>query len=69
MIKLKRIKLKNKNLHAILVGSAVIMFWRGLWGLMDRYLFPDNPVVSFLISISLGLLILLVIDLSLEKLG
>ncbi len=69
MIKLKRIRLKNKNLHAILVGSAIIMFWRGLWGLMDQYLFPDDPVLSFLISIILGLFILLAIDLSLEELG
>lgn len=69
MFKLKKIRLRNKNLHSILVGSAIIMFWRGSWGLMDRYLFPENPVLSFLVSISLGLLILLAMDLSLEGLG
>lgn len=68
MFKLKRIRLKNKNFHSILVGAAIIMFWRGLWGLMDKYLFPENPVLSFLVSIFIGLMILLVLDLSLEEL-
>ncbi|MBI2106149.1 hypothetical protein HYT56_04925 [Candidatus Woesearchaeota archaeon] len=54
-------KRKTKNiLLAILIGSAVISFWRGLWGLMDVYLFPDNYPLSLLTSVSIGLLILIV---------
>ena len=68
MFKRVRLRIRNRNIHAIIVGFAIIMFWRGLWGLMDRYLFPDNPDLSFLTSIFLGLLILLVVDLSLEEL-
>ena len=52
---------KTKNiLLAILIGSAVISFWRGLWGLMDIYLFPQNPALSFSISAIIGLIILII---------
>ena len=52
---------KTKNiLLAILIGSAVISFWRGLWGLMDIYLFPKNPALSFSISVIIGLIILII---------
>ena len=53
----KRSKTKN-ILLAILIGSAVISFWRGLWGLMDIYLFPKNSALSFLASVIIGLIIL-----------
>ena len=44
--------------HVILTALAIIMFWRGIWGLMDTYLFPDNHVLSYVLSIIIGILIL-----------
>jgi hypothetical protein len=62
----KNIKRKNnknhKNTHlysALLIGIAVVSFWRGAWGLMDLYLFPDNPPLSFIVSLVIGLTILI----------
>jgi uncharacterized membrane-anchored protein len=43
----------------ILVAAAVISFWRGLWGLMDVYLFPNNYSLSLISSVIIGLLILI----------
>ncbi len=43
---------------AVLIGFAVISFWRGVWQLMDIYLLPSNPTASYVISIILGLVIL-----------
>ena len=43
---------------AILLAFAVISFWRGIWGLMDEFLFPNNYRLSLVISLILGLLIL-----------
>jgi hypothetical protein len=44
---------------AILIGAAVIAFWRGLWGLFDIYLFPGDAVMRFwtLVIVGLGILI------------
>lgn len=48
----------NQTATTLLVTIAVISFWRGAWGLMDIYLFPDNQTLSFLISLSLGIALL-----------
>lgn len=48
----------KKYSHAILVGTGVVFFWRGLWGMMDRYLIPHAPMASYLVSIVIGLIIL-----------
>ncbi|MBU0766962.1 hypothetical protein KKF55_04250 [Patescibacteria group bacterium] len=48
--------------HSILIGTAVVLFWRGMWGVLDLYLFPENEALSFVTSILLGILILLIHD-------
>jgi len=44
--------------NTLFVASGVILFWRGSWGLMDLYIHPTDPLVSYLISLSLGIIIL-----------
>lgn len=51
---------KHKIIAAILIGSAVVMFWRGMWGLLDLYLFPDNPAISYITSLIVGFVILII---------
>jgi hypothetical protein len=48
----------KKVFFTILLGFAIIAFWRGAWGLMDIYLFPNNHVLSLWISVFLGIFIL-----------
>lgn len=45
-------------LYAILIGTSMIMLWRGVWGLLDKYFFPQNQSVSYGLSVVIGLLIL-----------
>jgi len=45
----------------IITALAIVSIWRGVWGLMDIYLFPENPTLSFIISLSMGLVILFLI--------
>ena len=51
----RRIK---KVLYAVIIAFAIVSFWRGVWGLMDLYLFPNNYTLSLLISVLIGLTIL-----------
>jgi len=58
---MKEVKQKRnlkKVIYTIIIAFAIISFWRGIWGLMDVYLFPNNDVLSFSISILIGILIL-----------
>ena len=52
--------MKNKNLgklvYTIILGFALIAFWRGVWGILDLYLFPSKPLISFIISILIGII-------------
>ena len=58
-------KSKNNNhlttrhlLYALLIGTSMIMLWRGIWGLIDTYFFPQNKPVSYMLSVVIGLVIL-----------
>jgi len=57
----------KKIIYALVIGFAVISFWRGIWGLWDAYVFPRNYTMCFpsnyplslWISVVVGLVILL----------
>ncbi|MFH1218727.1 MAG: hypothetical protein V1679_02710 [Candidatus Peregrinibacteria bacterium] len=52
----------------LLVVTGVVFVWRGLWNLMDLYLFPDMPILSNILGILLGLLLLLLPDEDIKEL-
>ena len=56
--KLSDMKTKHQIFFAIIIAFAVISFWRGLWGLMDIYIFPANPPMRFSLLVLIGLIIL-----------
>ena len=58
--KLSKMKTHHQVLFAVIIAFAVISFWRGIWGLMDVYLFPEHLPLSFSASFLLGLVILVV---------
>ncbi|HBI33643.1 MAG TPA: hypothetical protein DEA43_03430 [Candidatus Moranbacteria bacterium] len=64
----KHHKKKNPFLYHLISGIGLIIFWRGIWGLMDVYLFPGNPTLSHSIAITLGLVILYFNDFSISEL-
>ena len=45
----------------IISSLALVAFWRGAWGLLDLYLLPADPALSFWVSIGIGIAILLAI--------
>jgi hypothetical protein len=52
----------QRNLHIMLTVVGIVAVWRGVWHLLDSYLFPSNPLISSLVSLSLGIVILLLSD-------
>lgn len=55
---LSKMKDEHKIIFAVLIAFAVVSFWRGVWGLLDIYLLPENQELSFWISGFMGLSIL-----------
>ncbi len=60
--------MKPGFLRSLLVITGVIFVWRGLWGLMDTYLFPDQPGLSFTVGLIIGMIMLYVPDDDLKEL-
>lgn len=67
----KKIKDFEDRYHviaALLIGTALILFWRGIWHLADLYLFPKSPATSAVASIVLAIVILYFRDFDLKEL-
>jgi len=56
------------NLHILIDIIGAVLVWRGVWVLADRYLFPDHPDISAVVSIFIGILILYIEDRKLKEL-
>ena len=59
---------KRTTFNSIIIVVAIIMLWRGVWGLLDLYLFPGIPTLSYVVSISVSLLVLYLNDFHLDNL-
>ena len=58
MPKLHMKKRKPSYIRMLWIAVAVVLVWRGAWGLMDLYIFPDHLLASYIISLVLGLVVL-----------
>ena len=56
--RIKKLESFEQLLFTLFISFAVIGVWRGFKGLMNLYLFPNNPVLSYSASIIIGLTIL-----------
>ncbi len=56
--KFKRMSNFKQILFALLIGIAVVSFWRGVWGLLDIYLFPNNGELSLWVSLIASVVVL-----------
>ena len=56
----RKLKSFEQLIFTLLIAFAVIAVWRGLKGIMDLYLFPNNLVLSYSTSMIMGLIILYV---------
>lgn len=56
----KKMRIAKKVANTIMIATGVVLFWRGAWGLMDLYIHPNDPLISYIISLLFGLIILAV---------
>jgi len=66
--KIEELKTLYPTANVIVIIVAIIMLWRGVWGLLDQFLFPGMPVLSHLTCLALGVLILYLDGFSVENL-
>lgn len=66
--KLQELKTQHPTANVIVIIFAIIMLWRGIWGLLDLYLFPGSPVFSHMLTVIIGVIILYLDDFSIHNL-
>lgn len=70
---LKKIKKFRKdyksNRNIFLIFLAIVMVWRWVQDLLTLCLFPNQPIISCIICIAIGLFILLIDDWKLDELS
>jgi hypothetical protein len=65
---IRRFLKKRNGLNTILELLGAIAIWWGIWGIMDLFVFPNNELWSYLISIVLGFLIIFIVGGELDDL-
>ncbi len=66
--KILNFKWKKSNIHLIIIAIAIVMIRRGIWWILDDFLFPNNQLLSYVVWIIVGILILYIDDKRLEEL-
>ena len=64
---LQRLRKRFPNIYSILISVALILYLRGLLGIMDLFIFPHDKLLSYSVSIVLGLLFLFLNDFKLKE--
>ena len=59
----------KSNRNIFLIFLAIVMVWRWIQDLLTLCLFPNHPIISCIICITIGLLILLIDDWKLDELS
>ncbi|MBI5225629.1 hypothetical protein HY994_00120 [Candidatus Micrarchaeota archaeon] len=55
--KIRHMGKQSKRFFVLIVASAVVLYWLGLWNLYDlfwEYVLPHNRIISALISMTIG---------------
>jgi len=58
--KIRRLKSRHQFAYSLVIGFGIGGGWRGIWGFMDLYLFPNSLDLSILTSLALGITILFI---------
>ncbi len=59
---------KRSQLGMLIELLGAIAIWWGIWGIMDLFVFPNNELWSYLLSIILGFLIIFIVGGELDDL-
>ncbi|CAN5129928.1 hypothetical protein BH11PAT4_BH11PAT4_1220 [soil metagenome] len=62
-------KSNPKHLSYLMSGTGMIVYWWGVWGILEHFLLPNHQLLSYIIGISCGLSLLYLNDRTFKELG
>jgi membrane protein CcdC involved in cytochrome C biogenesis len=63
----KSLKKRVSYLTPILI--PIVMFWRGVWGVLDILFFPEDKLLSYGLCIFIGFIVLLIVEVRFNQKG
>lgn len=61
-------KEKKSNIHTLVMAVAVVMIRRGVWWILDKFLFPNHELISYIVGVIIGILIIYIDDKRVDEL-
>jgi hypothetical protein len=57
------------HLSYLMSGTGMIVYWWGVWGILEHFLLPNHQLISYIIGICCGLSLLYLNDRTFKELG
>jgi len=67
-MKIKKLRRNRTNINIFVTTVAIVMIWRWTWWLLDMFVFPNNPFLSYLVSVLLWVFLLFIDNEELDEL-
>lgn len=64
-----KLQRNHQIIFAIIVGTSFMLYWRGVTGIADLLLFPDDPLFRYITCFIVGITVLLASDYAIKKLA
>lgn len=63
-----RLNIQKSNSHMIIITIAIVMIRRWVRWILDKFLFPNNELLSYITGIIIGLIIIYIDDQRVDEL-
>lgn len=64
----RKFKRKYRLMHVLIMAVAIVMFWWGVWGVLDLTLSEENPIPVYALGILIAFFLLYIDDFHLGEL-
>ena len=63
-----KLKGKKSNIHTLIIAIAIVMIWRGVRWMLDKFLFPNHELISYIVGAIIGIIIIYIDDRRVDEL-
>lgn len=55
-------------MHTLITAIGIVMIWRGVRWILDKFLFPNHELVSYIVGAIIGMIIIYIDDKRVDEL-
>lgn len=66
--KFAHLKKHHQLFVSLLILSGIVCLWRGMWGLLDMYFLANDPSLSYVLSVTIGIFVIAITHYTIDSL-